>query len=575
MRVLIQFLTRGSAGATEIRERRYEGEALTLGRATDQILQIKDRRVALEHARISWRGGQPVITALGPARVIVNDSPVQETRLAPGDRVQLGANLLTIVEAAAGVDLALTFELDPGTRAQEQQGPQAPLRIGDSLLGMRSWSWLLFLLVLALVLAIPASGLVDAGWRDRLRATVLPSDQAWTAGPLASVHHVVAGQCEACHEKPFQRVRDEACLTCHAPALHAHADAATDHAAAVGRSQCTDCHREHDGTAVLLRTDDNTCATCHADLSAIDANTGVGGASDFLTHHPDFRASLVTMSRALSADAAPQWSRRIDRVALEPRAREDSGLKFTHDQHVATGGIRGPDGDVVLACADCHRPVATGASFEPIRMERDCAGCHRLDFDPAEPERVVPHGDAALAIDTLIEFYSRRYLQGFTDALAEPGVARRPGAVLSASERTVALERARHRAADAARDLIERRTCVDCHEVERGRSATGDETWLVRPVELTRRWLPEARFDHARHGTGLTPCGTCHKAEQSAAATDILMPDIETCRDCHAGSSTTAEAGNRVASGCMSCHAFHRPTQPLWSTPSLPVAVAR
>ena len=565
MRVLIQFLTRGGAGATEIRERRYEGDVVTLGRATDQVLQIKDRRVALEHARISWRGGHAVIAALGQASVAVNDSPVREARLAPGDRIQIGANLLTILPASAGVDLAFTFELDPAARAEEQQGPLAPLRVGDSLLGMRSWSWLLFLLVLILMLAIPASGLLDAGWRERLRATVLPADTAWTAGPLASVHHVVAAKCETCHEKPFVRVRDEACLSCHAPTLHAHAEEAMAHGAEFGGSRCTDCHREHDGSTLLVRKDDQTCASCHADIHALLPDSDTGDASDFLTDHPDFRASHVSTVRAATGTAVPEWQLRVVRTALDSDTREDSGLKFTHDQHLATEGIRGPDGDVVLACADCHRPAASGAAFEPIAMERDCGSCHRLDFDPAEPERVVPHGDAALAMNTLVEFYSRRYLQGFTDALAEPGAVRRPGAVLSAAERALALERARRSAADAARDLIERRTCVDCHEGERDRGSDGADIWTVRPVVLTRTWLPEARFDHARHGTGLTPCGTCHAAEQSADAADILLPDIETCRDCHAGSSGVSVADNRVASGCMSCHAFHRPTQLLWA----------
>ena len=65
MRVLIRFLRRGTAGAVEAKERLFEGEAVTLGRSTDQTLHLKDKRVALRHARIALRGTTPVISSRG------------------------------------------------------------------------------------------------------------------------------------------------------------------------------------------------------------------------------------------------------------------------------------------------------------------------------------------------------------------------------------------------------------------------------------------------------------------------------------------------------------------------------
>ena len=81
---------------------------------------------------------------------------------------------------------------------------------------------------------------------------------------------------------------------------------------------------------------------------------------------------------------------------------------------------------------------------------------------------------------------------------------------------------------------------------------------------LTQSWMPEAHFGHGRHGTALTPCATCHAAQTSKDARDILMPAISVCRDCHVGSGG-ARKDNVVASGCMTCHSFHRDTQPLWT----------
>jgi hypothetical protein len=565
VRCLIRFLTRSAAGAVETRERVFEGEALTLGRATDQVLQLKDRRAALEHARIARRGDHVTVTALGQAGVVVNGSLAREARLAPRDTVQIGANLLRIIEAPPGFDLAFTFELDPGARAEEAAGQAAQLRIGDSLLGMRSWSWLLFVGVLALCLLIPGSGLLDPAWRDRLRATVLPADTAWSAGPLASVHHVVAGKCETCHERPFVRVRDDACLACHGAQLRDHAPEIIEAGHALDRARCTDCHREHDGSTLLVRTDDATCALCHAGIEAVaGAESTVGDASDFGTDHPDFRVTLLLMTRAAGA----HWEQGTRRGRPgEAGLVEDSGLVFGHETHLDPDGIEGPAGDVVLACGDCHRPEPGGGRMQPITMERDCADCHRLDFEPADPERVVPHGDPAVVLETLVEYYSKRYLQGFPDPLAASQAARplqRAGPPLTAADREAALEKARARATDAARDLFERRSCGLCHEVSRVESFNPAAGWLVRPVVLTRSWMPEARFDHGRHGTELTPCATCHAAEASDDARDILMPAIAVCRDCHAGSTGAPAATNTVASGCMTCHGFHRDTQPLW-----------
>jgi predicted CXXCH cytochrome family protein len=565
MRCLIRFLTRGAAGAVETRERTFEGEVLTLGRATDQVLQLKDRGAALEHARIARRGGHSVLTALGQAAVLVNGSLAREALLAPGDAVQIGANQLRIVTPPAGFDLAFTFELDPAARADEASAQSVQLRVGDSLRGMRGWSWLLFVLVLALALLIPASGLVDAAWRDRLRATVLPADTAWTAGPLASVHHVVAQKCEACHAQPFVRVKDAACLACHGPQLRGHAPELIEAGPGLDRARCTDCHREHDGSAALVSRDDVICASCHADLAQVaGTDAAAGDASDFLADHPDFRVTMRLMTRP----AGSTWREETVRVRPgEAGVVEDSGLVFEHDVHLDPGGIRGPEGDVVLDCGDCHRPEAGGGRMQPISMARDCIACHRLDFDPAEPERMVPHGDPAVVVETLVEYYSKRYLQGFPDPLARARPARdarRPGPPLGAAERAAALEQARLRASDAARDLFERRSCGLCHEVSRTDPRDVAAGWTVRPVRLTRAWLPEAHFDHARHDTGLTSCATCHAASDSGDAGDILMPSIESCRECHAGSAGARARPNTVASGCMSCHDFHRETQPLW-----------
>lgn len=544
MRTLIRFLTRNPSGAVESRDKVHEGDVITLGRGTDQVLHLKDRRVALEHARIVRRGDGIVLNSRVTAGVTVNGAPVRDTRLVAGDLVEIGANVLKVIEPPAGFDLAFTFELGSGATDDELAPPARKLRLADTALGKRRPAWLLFLLVLLVCLVLPASGLVSKAWQARLRSSVLPDDHLWTSGPLALAHQNVAVKCESCHERAFVRVRDSACLTCHGGTLKRHAVAYAVRIDLEGR-RCASCHAEHKEPSTLMRRDDSLCAGCHADIHQTigpAARTVLGNASDFLFDHPEL---AVTAS--------------------------ESHLKFPHDVHLNPAGIKAPGGKRVMRCAGCHSTDAAGARMLPIKMERHCEECHRLDFDPADPERQVPHGDVAATMTMLTEYYSASYLADYPDPVAADSPARfvrRPGPELTRAERERAVRRAHEKAITVARDLFERRACKTCHEVERldvpSQDTAGDPTWRVTKVALSEAWMPDARFNHARHGSSLTNCATCHAAAASHNANDVLMPKIAVCRTCHAGAVPPANRPQLVASGCMMCHAFHRDGEPWW-----------
>lgn len=79
---------------------------------------------------------------------------------------------------------------------------------------------------------------------------------------------------------------------------------------------------------------------------------------------------------------------------------------------------------------------------------------------------------------------------------------------------------------------------------------------MVAPVRVAGVWFPKSVFDHGSHTT--MTCASCHQAEKSKAATDLLLPDIASCRMCHAGEKG---ADDRLASGCISCHGYHESTK--------------
>jgi predicted CXXCH cytochrome family protein len=413
----------------------------------------------------------------------------------------------------------------------------------------RRWSWGMFVALLGLGLLIPLGGAARKDGSETLRTLHLPSDRAWLPGPLHVSHAVLNGQCAACHEKPFVRVRSEACLTCHSTHLRSHTSRTAKAAVAVQRLTCTACHAEHEEPARLVQTDQRLCAGCHGgDARSSVAASPALRATDFLLDHPDFAHGETAQDRSLHGP-------------------HEAGLRFPHDVHLDPKGTDSPEGSVVMTCASCHEAETGSGRMRPVRMEQHCASCHRLDFDPADPDRTVSHGDPQRVMSMLVEYYSARYLAGYPDRLAsaKPGrVVDLPAIGLSRGERERLLGLARTRATTVARDLFERRTCSTCHDVER-EDGTESPTWNIAKVSRTEAWMPSARFDHAQHGTSLTPCSTCHDAGQSKRASDVLMPRIDTCRTCHGGEASHA-GSSLMASTCTSCHAFHLERQPLWNT---------
>jgi hypothetical protein len=196
-------------------------------------------------------------------------------------------------------------------------------------------------------------------------------------------------------------------------------------------------------------------------------------------------------------------------------------------------------------------------------MEGQCSRCHSLRFDENDPATTVPHGDVAGVYRTLISHFSRMFLEETKPpATRRRAVPRRPGAstALSRDEKRRGREWAENQALSAARDLFEKRVCVDCHLVKKVTSAESYMQWKVQPVRLTESWMPKAQFDHASHKT--SRCITCHvDADQSERSADILMPKIAECRACHSGPS---EETGKLPSDCLMCHQFHLPDRGLF-----------
>jgi predicted CXXCH cytochrome family protein len=577
VRLLIKYIESRGIGK-ETHQSTYEGDVATIGRGTDQTIQIADRRLPLSHSRLTVAAGKLSLAATGDYRFAVNGESSRRAPLAVGDKVNISGHSLKVCEGEAGVDYVLEVELVAET--VEKLRDRFHTRLRDVSLPTRGLAWVLFLVTLVGTLLIPVAGLYSDQMAT-LRELPLPDDGQWISGELHQNHAFLGDDCSGCHVKPFVATRNEDCLACHQTINH-HFDTSVHGVDNQVGERCGDCHQEHSTTGSIIRTDQAVCTDCHQDLAAVGMQSEeLQPATDFSANHPGFKVSL------LKYGFDEQW-RTARHEIFEDDLVEESNLKFPHDLHLSEDGIDSAAGTVRMVCADCHVPEKGGLQMQPVTMQDHCASCHQLGFDPRSPERVVPHGSPPDLMRTLREYYALQYLTEELNkndpqrdqTLAALGTepqreVRRPGRVARAESITDIIAASQMdpgasmgvraqvfiegRVAEAAANLFEKQTCTICHEITA--VADTEVPWKVLPVRLSDSWFPKSEFSHAGHKN--MQCESCHEASTSAVAADILMPRIDGCRECHGGE----KAQGLLASNCITCHVFHADDQaPMTST---------
>jgi hypothetical protein len=321
--------------------------------------------------------------------------------------------------------------------------------------------------------------------------------QPYNAGPVSAPHALFGAKCETCHAANH-KITEQACLACHDAPIH--------HATQTFTPRCAECHVEHQGGVRLTATSERACTQCHATFKIHISN--------FNRDHPEF---------------AP---------------RTDPGaIKLNHQLHLQKP-IRGPHGLVQMQCVDCHR--STGAPYmQPIHYQQHCAACHPLEFDKRFTEP-APHKSPEVIREYLIKTFTT-YIAAHPSEVHAPSwvQVRLPSRPLAPLPRN-ASEWIAQRVADSEQ-LLWQKTCKECHPVT---FPVGPSLPLIPKTSITARWLQHAAFDHESHL--LIACTECHKnATTSRETSDVLLPTIQVCRECHRSGPQAAE------SRCFECHAYH------------------
>lgn len=408
----------------------------------------------------------------------------------------------------------------------------------------------LFLLILAPLLAL---GWI--AWRGFSR-----DSRVYSSGRMSNAHAVLERHCEACHVEQAgafsAKAADAGCLACHDGPVHHQEQVKADVPA------CAVCHVEHRGRINLVESSNISCSECHSDLKV------AAGALPAYAH-------IRTLE-----DGHPEVG------AHRPGARDPGTILLNHFVHMKPIR-RGPNGPIVqMECSDCHRPegyrsswpyadsayvdakvtyedkdvllpvnagslqprhVMPRAYMAPVRFATACSDCHLLTFDKRF-DIGVPHDTP----EVVHAFLLKKFQEYIAAHPGEVRVVRDPkrdltGKPIPPEVRVLTpAQWVGERTADAE-ELLWRKTCKQCHALS---TVPGSDLPRVAPAQLTQRWIPHARFDHDAH-RGFA-CVGCHpRALASKETSDVLVPNLATCKTCHAPGADHAE------SRCFECHTYH------------------
>ncbi len=584
MAFLLRNISYSADGRQIVRSSRVRDDLLKVGRDPDNDIRLNDLSVALHHATLEQVSPTRLgVSAEAGLTVSIDGENTQfgQVDVTIGGTIRVGPFQLRVLPQEMGSeDVAIDIERGD-TEVDEEKFDTSRFALAAVMPGKRPIAWTLVIVVLGVFLVWPIWSFYQQEQGKAQYAQAFHADRLWLSGSLSRGHAALANNCRACHVQPFVSVQDQSCTSCHTQ-VHDHADVRRMMAARpdLGRwdrfqmrvaetfgldpGRCVDCHTEHEGPQEIPATPQQFCTDCHTDLDRRLPDTRLADAGDFEDLHPEFQPAVLI-----------RWDNDrpvVQRASLAQRPRETSNLKFPHALHLnPTGGVAQMARRLAptygfgqqLQCADCHVPTPDGVRFQPPDMEGDCGMCHSLAFEQIDGTvRTLRHGEPRMVVADVRAFYRA----GLRQRPLELGTPRsRPGDV---NQIRMAVQNARARSAQGARaDQAVRQifsrggACFDCHQVIP--AAPGSLNFGIRPVAFQTRYMLHGWFDHRAHQIvqrpgqdrieGSQACLSCHRADASSESSDLLLPNVASCRDCHGGETTSLP----VESSCAMCHDYH------------------
>ncbi len=507
--------------------REEPGSRLLIGRGPQSHLRLDDDTVAVEHATIEDEDGRYILTDRGSVTgTYVNGKRIEKVQLAAGDKITIGAFSLKAEFLQQFKGPLILDVRQVGGSAAEAEGAATDYAAAYGLRRKFFNQAILTWLSTAAGVVVVA-GVLFAG-----------KTHVFQPGGLSKKHSSNELECASCHVA-WHGPSEKACEKCHPAPLHHQNQAFTP--------PCVSCHAEHRGQIALAAVGNQNCLQCHADLKHKGDRSGQSQfenkITDFSRDHPEFAIALADGRK---------------RIRLSEKGARQSDLakmKLNHELHLKPG-LKTPRGTVQLTCQNCHKPALDERRMAPVTYEAHCKECHELGFDDQYPNRQVPHDSPEIVRSYLL----RVYAELSDEMLRRPEVAR--SFPLSSSPDK--LDPSIIRKVRNAESHLYEVTCKECHEIDLKEGALP----VVEKTGVPVVWHGHARFAHKSHR--MLECESCHKGvSQSQKTTDVLLPGIERCRECHRQERLGLfSRKSNAPTDCADCHIYHDRSKGMdWAKP--------
>jgi hypothetical protein len=333
---------------------------------------------------------------------------------------------------------------------------------------------------------------------------------------------------------------------------------------------CSACHQEHQGPERMKLVASSNCTSCHNNSATMEASAEKGKQfqwSGFHRHpHPVEQVvfELPRPPRGYTQRFSSFWNGHPEFQLDRDKVRDPDVLRFNHQRHFAAD-IPLVNGQK-LDCNYCHKPDPDGRYYQRITFVANCQACHSLQFDPKNPELMLPHGNT-----TAVRAFLRTLPTQYADLAVKKGITR-PKEIQNFAAKQMTQLRERVRSGEeferevfftidpykpqrqsTSRTRASFSGCAFCHEVK---PVTNAAPAITKPI-FVDRWMPQAKFNHAKHQTDPSTqkplnCNICHHVTQSRESSDVLMPTKANCITCHSPQG-------KVVAECITCHMFHAP----------------
>ena len=245
-------------------------------------------------------------------------------------------------------------------------------------------------------------GSLATAWFLGEQLTTTEDRRVFLPGTLTHGHYQIELACQSCHT-PFEGVRQDACLTCHAQELETANDSHRKgklsdprHADFLVRLEaltCVTCHTEHreEITTVMgVTVPEDFCFHCHATIAderqshaGIPSNTcATAGChnyhdnralyEDFLVQHhgePDVLDTRVVASRGQSTPVGSALSAEQHDAPMHQTVDASVLATWSQTSHAASG----------VNCSHCHTAThaTTGNTWIDAPSHEQCVSCHK------------------------------------------------------------------------------------------------------------------------------------------------------------------------------------------------------